>query len=625
MNIVEDTNLKRRHKLDWSSTLSMIDFVFQPIVNIGAGLCYGYEALLRNHESAGFASINALFDTAHSHGDIVKVNLVTLEKAVAKYMESGCAAHSKLFLNIDNRVIAEFRVFLAGIESILDRHNLAPSNVCLEISEKHEFFPFEGAKEVFADMRKIGFKIAIDDFGSGFSGLQLLYNADPDYIKIDRFFISDVHMNAKKQKYLSSIISLSHLLGHTVITEGVETKEEFYACKEMGSDLVQGYLIQRPSDIIMDQRRHYEVVERLNRHDKRSNVSDKRIIFSMMEEIPPITIMDREGLLPHVNQILNAFRNNRDLSIIPVVNVENEPMGIVREKSIKKFVYSVYGMSLLQRKDNSVFSDLVTSCPISELSSSAEKILELFTMDKSAEGVLMTNGGKYIGVLEAKSLLRVLHEKSIQMARDQNPLTKLPGNCQINEFIARAIGAVDAGYVLAYFDFDNFKPFNDKYGFGKGDEAILLFAALLREMSHADVFIGHIGGDDFFAGFPEGYGAGINAIDTVKAILRRFSLNAKDLYTAEDSAKGYIEVIDRNERLSSFPLLTVSAAVVLMPAGKRSCGAENLGHILANIKKQAKNSAEKIAFASLCESGQWIEAHGHPYPNSAGIDVGCEC
>lgn len=620
METVTDTLPNVHQKLDWSSIISKVDFAFQPIVNISSGLCFGYEALLRKHEKAGFASINSLFDTAHSHGAIARVNLAAMEKAIAKFVESGCAEYSKLFLNIDNRAIKsikELSSFLAGLENALGKHKLAHSSVCIEISEKHEFFPFEGTKEIFTRIRQGGFKIALDDFGSGYSGLQLLYKAEPDYVKIDGFFISDVHADKKKKKYLSSIINMSHLLGHTVIAEGVETKEEFYACKEMGCDLVQGYLVQRPLDVIVDQRRHYELIETLNSQDKRFNVSDKRIIFSMMEDIPPIRLFSRKGTLANVNEMLNAFRNNNELSFIPVASAENEPLGIVREKNLKGFLYSAYGMSLLQRKDGDVFDDLVSSCPISDLSSSAEKILELFAIDNNAEGILITNGGKYIGALSAKSLLRVLHEKNVQTARDQNPLTKLPGNSQINDFITKAINCVDAGHVLAYFDFDNFKPFNDKYGFSKGDEAILLFASILREMLPVDVFIGHIGGDDFFAGFSEGPDGGCNAIGAIKAVIRRFALNAKALYTAEDTELGYIVAMDRNNQLSSFPLLTVSAATLLMPAGKRSCEAEDLGHILADIKKQAKHSVDKIAFAilsgntqSACE--QWMECPGQP-------------
>lgn len=606
--------------LDWGQIISKVDFAFQPIVNINSGQCFGYEALLRNHGKAGFASIDSLFDTAHARGVMAKVNLAVMERAICRFAESGSPEYSRLFVNIDNRAIKsieELRIFLARITMTLGKHKLAHSSICIEISEKHEFFPYEGTKEVFTRIKQEGFKIALDDFGAGYSGLQLLYNAEPDYIKVDGFFISDVQANIKKRKYLSSIINMSHLLGHTVIAEGVETKEEFYACKEMGCDLVQGYLIQRPSEVIVDQKRHYELVETLNIQDKRSSTADKRIIVSMIEEIAPIRLSSWKGTLTHVNEMLNAFRNNHEQSFIPVVNAENEPMGIVREKMIKSFLYSFFGMALLQRKNDNVFNDLLSSCPTCEISYSVEKILELFAMDNNAEGILITKDGKYIGALSARSLLRVLHEKNIQVARDQNPLSKLPGNSQVNEFIAKAISCVDVGYVLAYFDFDNFKPFNDKYGFSKGDEAILLFASLLKEMSNGDVFIGHIGGDDFFAGFPEGPDGGRNAIDTVKAMIRRFALNAQALYTAEDVKLGHIAALDRNNQPANFPLLTVSAATLLIPSGKRSCEAENLGYMMAGIKKQAKHSVDKIAFAilsdntkSFCE--QWMEISAQP-------------
>ena len=85
------------------------------------------------------------------------------------------------------------------------------------------------------------------------------------------------------------------------------------------------------------------------------------------------------------------------------------------------------------------------------------------------------------------------------MARDQNPLTKLPGNTSVLETVSDALEDVASGWAMAYFDLDQFKPFNDTYGFRNGDRVILMFAETLRKaMTGTDAFIGHIGGDDFF-------------------------------------------------------------------------------------------------------------------------------
>ena len=102
-------------------------------------------------------------------------------------------------------------------------------------------------------------------------------------------------------------------------------------------------------------------------------------------------------------------------------------------------------------------------------------------------------------LLSAASLLRVINENSLAQARDCNPLTKLAGNSSIASYVSEACPNTAEDFVLAYMDLDNFKAFNDAYGFRQGDRAILLFAELMRKQFQQDnIFLGHVGGDDFF-------------------------------------------------------------------------------------------------------------------------------
>ncbi|MCD8476564.1 MAG: diguanylate cyclase [Sulfurospirillum sp.] len=103
-----------------------------------------------------------------------------------------------------------------------------------------------------------------------------------------------------------------------------------------------------------------------------------------------------------------------------------------------------------------------------------------------------------MGYLSSRVLLEMINEKNIVDAKDQNPLTGLSGNRIINEFVSTAMESKEK-VMMAYFDFDNFKPFNDYYGFRKGDRAITLFADILRSaVGLEECLVGHVGGDDFF-------------------------------------------------------------------------------------------------------------------------------
>jgi len=169
---------------------------------------------------------------------------------------------------------------------------------------------------------------------------------------------------------------------------------------------------------------------------------------------------------------------------------------------------------------------------------------------------------------------------------DANALTRLPGNNTIIQQIQRRI-ETETSFALAYMDVDNFKSFNDRYGFSRGDEVLRMSARLAGNVVSAhrnpDAFMGHIGGDDFvFMVAPE------NVAAICDEIIRNFGQIIPTFYDEADRARGYIESVDRQGRKSRFPLMTVSIGVGLsrnIPALK------HFGQITAvasEMKKYAK-------------------------------------
>lgn len=143
---------------------------------------------------------------------------------------------------------------------------------------------------------------------------------------------------------------------------------------------------------------------------------------------------------------------------------------------------------------------------------------------------------------------------------------------------------------FCYLDFDQFKPFNDRYGFAKGDSAIVLLATLLhRHVAGPRVFLGHVGGDDFFAGF---YGHDRdNVRATIELLLEEFARSARKLYTAEDQRKEYIVAADRDGQERRFDLLRCSAATVELPAGVQTGDLDRIYAAMAHAKSEAKRTA----------------------------------
>lgn len=571
----------------------IIDHAFEPIVNIHTGATFGFEALLRNYQAAGFETIWEFFETAYKEGALYQVELLLREKAIEKFCRSGFQERIKLFLNVDNRVLEMSDYQQGNTAKILARYKMPASAICFEISEMHRLSGSDAVMQILHLTKSQNYKIAIDDFGTGFSGFQLMYYASADFIKIDRFFISNISNDSKKRFFVASIINMAHLLGITVIAEGIETEQEFYICRDLGCDLIQGHYIQKSTTDIREMKTKYEVVEMLVRKDRRKVSQDQEIIYNQSEYIPQIPITAT------MEEVFNKFLEFDNYSFFPVTTENNEPVGIVREKDLKAYTYSMYGRQLLKNKSfGKTLRDFIVKCPIVDINTKAEKMLEIFSVGETVEGIIVTAQMEYIGFLSAKALLRVLNEKNLMAARDQNPLTKLPGNTLIYGYVSEALNDVESDYILVYYDFDNFKPYNDRYGFRNGDRVILLFSEILQKrFSRENCFIGHVGGDDFFVGFKNLRFEEVYEL-TAMAI-QEFTEGVKPYYDEVDRAHGYIESKDRDGKLRQFPLLTVSAAMLEIPKHRNPLTMDEISAVLAEMKKSAKGTQGGICGSTV--------------------------
>ena len=179
-----------------------------------------------------------------------------------------------------------------------------------------------------------------------------------------------------------------------------------------------------------------------------------------------------------------------------------------------------------------------------------------------------------------KNLLHLLY-----INRRVSPLTGLPGNVQIQAEIKKRFLAKET-FAMMYIDLDNFKAYNDIYGFLKGDEIIKFTAKTILNNIHVDeyenTFVGHIGGDDFVAIVPE-----TNYDDICQNIIADFDANVTKYFSEEDAEKGYIEVENRKGVLEQFPLTSISIGVVEVEKG-RFANILEIGEAGAGVKHLAK-------------------------------------
>ena len=330
-------------------------------------------------------------------------------------------------------------------------------------------------------------------------------------------------------------------MGIFSIAEGIENEKEYFTCKEIGFELIQGYFIQKPSLDVNELKLIYKNISDLNlKKRKKQNVDE--LILKEIIRLDTININD------NLSTLLSKFRKQSIHTFFPVVDSNEYPLGIIHEKKIRPYIYSRYGQDILKyKKIIDSHDSIITKYPVLDLNTKHEKILEVFVNNPESEGVIIANDNKYAGFLTAKSLLNILNEKNIKEAKELNPLTKLPGNILINKYLIKVLKRKKSIFYLIYFDFDYFKPFNDRFGFRQGDRAIILFSELLKKkFFHKNSFIGHIGGDDFFLGIEHDELIYEKIIKKTEKIINKFSQTVSNFYTNEEIEKKQYNAKDRS-------------------------------------------------------------------------------
>jgi len=574
--------------------LAVLDIAFQPIVDIHTGEIFGVEALLRGTDTLGYASIFSFFDSLYTDGVLYTFDLQLREKVVERFCTISGYENLKLFYNLDNRLLEMADFSKGNTSQILQRYSLDSKAVVFELSERNEIVDNTNFTRLMHHYEHEGFCVAIDDFGIGQSGYKLLYHCTPNIIKIDRFFLTAIDKDPKKKLLVRHIVQLATLMGCRVIAEGVENEQELIVCKEVGCHMVQGYFVQRPTLDYAAIVQKYSHISGEFLLDKRSK-SDQNIILKRLEYLDPIVVGES------MESLLDRLKQDEEMFLVPVVDGQHHPLGIIHEHRLKSVIYSPYGRSLIQNRSSnlSVLENYIEPVPIVDLTMPLETIIELLSMSENAPGVLVMESSKYIGYLSARVMIEVIHERNLIRARDENPLTRLPGNFMINEHIARTF-ETKGDAVLCYFDFDHFKPYNDYYGFRNGDRVILLFVDLMHKVLPQEYFKGHIGGDDFFLGVSLSETKSFEEVcGEVETLICKFGEDVREFYDIKDRDQGCIIAEDRDGTCREFKLLGVSSVVIRVGSLSTIHSAEQLHRVFATEKKAAKKALNHMSIIDM--------------------------
>jgi len=559
--------------------------VFQPILDLRQGRVYGYEALTRGPAGSPFEAADELFAQARACGRGAELELLAVRCAVERFAALGAPA--KLFVNFSPAVLAERQEEPETLLALLGRHGMTPKQLVIELTENGSIRDSSTSWSELLRCRALGFGVAIDDLGEGFASLRLWSELRPEYVKVDRHFVHDIHRDPIKLQMARAIQQIAHVAGASVIAEGIEEQAEFQTVRDLGIRHGQGHLVGMPAPAVAPHAA-VEVWTRLSGGPLTAfpvpgrsvnRVSAQRL----MREVAPVT-PDTDN-----DVVYRRFERDAELQMIPVVE-RGTPRGIINRLTLIDRFARPYRRELYGKRSCTAFMN--ARPVVVDVDTSIEELsYRVVEGDQRAilDGFIVVRDGRYAGVGSAQDLIREMTELRIAAARYANPLTLLPGNVPIAEHVERLL-AQGCRFAVCYYDLDNFKPFNDVFGYQRGDEAIQLTARVLAEALDARLdFLGHVGGDDFVAVLQsEDWEA------RCARTLACFGERAAALFDPEDRERGGFMAEDRLGNRHLFGLLSLSIGAVPVEPGTFGSHAE-----IATAASEAKRLAKRQPGNSL--------------------------
>ena len=525
--------------------VEQVSFAFQPLYSLHTGGMVGVEALAR----PASGKVEELLRYALRKGRLVTVDVALAARAIAE--EASHETLLPLHLNLTALSASAPQLVLDSLVDTLTSAGRRPREVVLEIGS-----PFHGVspKALLAGARRfsdLGFRLAFDNLGSGDIPLNLLAEARPHLIKLDRTTLRRLPGDTSTVALVEALVHFAARTGIRLVATGIETEEQLETVRRLGVRIVQGNLFAPAREGAVP-------VGRLATTAEPEPVTTG----------PPRTPLVEDFLRPAATLPVDATCDQ-----VRKVLLDNDaPTGIVGLDEHGRPCWSADRSRFLLDMTGPFGHALHANRPAARLADAPHTIrahagaLELLDLvadadlDRSGDDIVVVDAnGRCVGVVMVNEIVRGVAEAKIEQAAALNPLTRLPGS----DAVAREVDQrLAAGHptVVAWLDVDSFKRINDTAGFAAGDDLIRALGRALTDLSSKlrSVTVSHVGGDDFLIA------CDIDEITTV----------ADTLLDAPWSAEG-------------LPV-TVSLATMVC-AGSAAASYRDVSRLLAPLKKHAKH------------------------------------
>lgn len=561
--------------------------VFQPLADLREGSIYAHEALIRGPQGTPFHTPDVLLDLARRERILQDFELVCAFKALEQWGAQD--APGRLFVNIsaDALVHAVALVGAARLGELVRSFGMSARLLVLEITEHERVTDMPQLRQAIKAVHACGARLALDDFGDGRSSLRLWSEVKPDFVKIDKYFIRDISEHPENLQMLQAIKGIADVFGTTLIAEGIETRDDLRALRDLDIPYGQGWLLGRPAaapreavdgpalDVLRDRR--VAVLPHLGQTARPGIL--RSLLVVQAPTAAPATSNDAVAAM---------FHERTELHALAVVD-GTRPVALINRQQFMNHYATLYFREVHGRKPCITFAN--TAPRVVELDCDVDQLVGILTSQDQRylnDGYIVTDNGRYLGLGTGDQLVRAVTETRIEAARHANPLTFLPGNIPISLHMQRLLDH-HTEFVACYADLNNFKPFNDHYGYWRGDQMIRLVARLAT--AHCDArrdFVGHVGGDDFMLIFQSS-----NWLQRCKNIVDAFAREALTLFDDEARRAGGIQAEDRHGVPRFFPCTTLAIGAVRITPG-RFRHAEEVANLAAVAKHEAKQAATGV-------------------------------
>ncbi|GAB4292610.1 MAG: EAL domain-containing protein [Myxococcota bacterium] len=529
---------------------------FHPIVNLHTGDIFAYEILARGPKGSPMYSPAVLFETAKRLDLIWELDKVCRMRALEQIGYTNSAA--KFFINVDPTSFDNPRFKEEFTLEEIKANNVNPAQLVLEVTERSSLVNFDEFAELLRYFSWHGVSIALDDAGAGYSGLTMLINMRPHFIKVDLELIKDIHLNALKHNLLKFLIDFSRTSGLMLIAEGIETEDQLKSLVKLGVVYGQGFYFARPGEFSpsLDERIRERVVEIGRKEIRRQYRNIHSLdVGSIMLDHPTFPAQESCKALDQY------FRSHPEVLGMPIVRGDEIAGLVMRDSFYARVGTRLVNGGFAQKKA----SEILNQKPlIVTRDTSIEQVAMLAMTRPDAniyDFILVEDNYGYAGVVTVKHLLQTMMDYEISQARYANQLTGLPGSVVIEREVSRTI-EIAPEYTAIFIDINGFKRYNDIYGFERGDEVVRFTAECLKSIFYQgrfmDAVIGHIGGDDFVV-IVDSH----DVEEVLQELVDAFDSRISDFYSIEDYERGYYLVGDAEgggeERGNPYLFLNISA------------------------------------------------------------------